>query len=53
MNSILSQNLHDFVVVCLDGVLVYNKTEHGHFDHLEIVLERLRGDKPYGKRPKC
>jgi hypothetical protein len=32
-----------FVVVFIDDILVYSKSEEDHMEHLSLVLERLKG----------
>ena len=42
-----------FVVVYLDDILVYRKTEEEHLEHLKEVFETLRTQKLYWKIEKC
>ena len=42
MNSILSNYLHNFVVVFIDDILIYSKNEQKHEEHLKIVLQEIR-----------
>ena len=42
-----------FVLVFIDDILIYSKNEEEHQRHLEIVLQRLREHKLYGKLSKC
>jgi hypothetical protein len=53
MNSIFSQYLDKFVLVFIDDILVYSKTEEEHEEHLRIVLQTLRKHKMYAKFDKC
>ena len=53
MNSIFMSELDKFVVVFIDDILVYSKTEAEHEEHLCIVLSRLREHKLYAKFSKC
>jgi hypothetical protein len=39
MNSIFMPELDKFVVVFIDDILIYSKTEEDHIDHLRIVLQ--------------
>jgi hypothetical protein len=41
------------VVVFIDDILVYSKTEEEHDEHLRIVLQTLRKHKLYTKFDKC
>ena len=42
MNSVFMPELDKFVVVFIDDILIYSKTEEGHAQYLHIVLQRLR-----------
>jgi hypothetical protein len=53
MNSVLRPFLDKFVVVYLDDILVYSKTEEDHRQHLALVLHTLRDNKLYAKLNKC
>jgi hypothetical protein len=53
MNRMLHEFLDDFVVVFLDDILIYSKTEEEHERHLRIVLSALRKNQFYGKLKKC
>ena len=41
------------MIVFIDDILVYSKTEEDHVRHLRIVLQRLREEKLYAKFSKC
>src|ERR1043165_663475 len=45
--------LDKFVVVYLDDILIYSKTEVEHAEHLCLILEKLREQKLYAKYSKC
>ncbi|WVZ89058.1 LOW QUALITY PROTEIN: hypothetical protein U9M48_035516 [Paspalum notatum var. saurae] len=49
MNSVFMDYLDKFVVVFIDDILIYSKTEAEH----ELVLQRLREHKLYAKFSKC
>ena len=42
MNGVFRPYLDSFVIVFIDDILVYSKTEEDHVRHLRIVLQRLR-----------
>jgi hypothetical protein len=44
--------LDKFVVVFIDDILIYSKSEAEHAKHLRIVLQRLRDHKLYAKFSK-
>ncbi|KAL4017063.1 hypothetical protein IC575_024737 [Cucumis melo] len=45
--------LDSFVIVFIDDILIYSKTEAEHEEHLHQVLETLRANKLYAKFSKC
>jgi hypothetical protein len=53
MNSVFMPELDKFVVVFIDGILIYSKNEEEHARHLQIVLTRLREHQLYAKFSKC
>ncbi|WVZ76200.1 hypothetical protein U9M48_024190 [Paspalum notatum var. saurae] len=53
MNSLFMKELDKFVVVFIDDILIYSKSEEEHKEHLRIVLIRLREHKLYAKFSKC
>src|SRR6187455_1920428 len=53
MNKIFMEYLDKFVVVFIDDILIYSKTEEEHAEHLRVVLETLREHKLYAKFSKC
>ncbi|WVZ64066.1 hypothetical protein U9M48_013636 [Paspalum notatum var. saurae] len=53
MNSVFMDYLDKFVVVFIDDILIYFKTEAEHEEHLRLVLQRLREHKLYAKFSKC
>jgi len=52
MNRIFRPYLNQFVVVFIDGILIYCESREVHADHLRVVLEILREHKLYGKLSK-
>ena len=53
MNSVFMPELDKFVVVFIDDILIYSKSDKEHEEHLRIVLQRLRDHKLYAKFSKC
>jgi hypothetical protein len=53
MNKVFMEYLDKFVVVFIDDILIYSKTEEEHAEHLSLVLQKLREHKLYAKRSKC
>jgi hypothetical protein len=53
MNKVFMEYLDKFVVVFIDDILVYNKNEEEHMEHLHMVLQKLREHQLYAKLSKC
>lgn len=53
MQDTLRDYLGKFVLVYLDDILVYSKNKEDHFEHLQLVLDRLRKVGLYAKESKC
>ena len=53
MNKVFMEYLDKFVVVFIDDILVFSKTEEEHAEHLRLVLQKLKEHKLYAKRSKC
>ena len=53
MNGIFKNYLDKFIIVFLDDVLTYSKSEEEHEHHLRLVLQVLREHQLYAKLSKC
>jgi len=58
MNNVLRKSpsgaeLLDFVIVYLDDILIFSRTEEEHLHHIEEVCRRLQAESLYAKRSKC
>ncbi|GJR90495.1 putative reverse transcriptase domain-containing protein [Tanacetum coccineum] len=53
MNRVCSPYLDKFVIVFIDDILIYSKTQEKHIEHLRLVLELLKREKLYAKFSKC
>jgi len=53
MNKIFWPFLDKFVVVFIDDILIYFKTQEEHAEHLRLVLGVLRERQLYAKLSKC
>ncbi|CAL2229315.1 unnamed protein product [Prunus armeniaca] len=53
MNRVFRRYLDRFVIVFIDDILVYSKSQKAHMKHLEIVLKTLRRRQLYAKFSKC
>ena len=53
MNRVFSPYLDQFVVVFIDDILIYSKSDREHAKHLRIVLQTLQHEQLHAKRSKC
>jgi hypothetical protein len=53
MNGVFREYLDKFVIVFLDDILVYSKSEEEHEQHLRMVLQVPRDHQMYAKLSKC
>jgi hypothetical protein len=53
MSSVFMLELDKFVVVFIDDILVYSRSEREHTKHLHTVLQRLHDHQLYAKLSKC
>jgi hypothetical protein len=52
-NKVFMEYLDRFVVVFIDDILIYSKSESDHEEHLRLVLQKLRDNQHYAKYSKC
>jgi hypothetical protein len=53
MNKVFMEYLDRFVVVFIDDILIYSKSDSDHEEHLRLVLQKLRDNQLYAKFSKC
>jgi hypothetical protein len=53
MNSIFMLELNKFVMVFIDGILIYSRSMQEYEEHLRIVLQWLQERQLYAKFSKC
>jgi hypothetical protein len=53
MNKVFMKYLNKFVVVFIDDILVYSRSEEEHEEHLRLALQKLWEHKLYAKLSKC
>jgi hypothetical protein len=53
MNKVFMEYLDKFIVVFINDILIFSKTEEEHEKHLRMVLEKLRSNQLYTKFSKC
>jgi hypothetical protein len=53
MNKVFMEFLDKFVMVFIDDILIYSKSNEEHEKHLRLIMEKLREHKLYAKFSKC
>jgi hypothetical protein len=53
MNKVFIEYFDKFVVVFIDDILVFSRSEEEHEEHLRLVLQKLREHQLYAKFGKC
>jgi hypothetical protein len=53
MNKVFMEYLDKFMVVFIDDIVIFSKTEEEHETHLRLVLEKLGAHELYAKFSKC
>ncbi|GJZ69149.1 putative reverse transcriptase domain-containing protein [Tanacetum coccineum] len=53
MNRVCKPYLDKFVIVFINDILIYSKSEEEHAEHLKIILELLKKEELYAKFSKC
>jgi hypothetical protein len=53
MYKVFMEYLDRFVVVFIDDILIYSKSDSDHEEHLRLVLQNLRDNQLYAKYSKC
>ncbi|XP_019246426.1 PREDICTED: uncharacterized protein LOC109226077 [Nicotiana attenuata] len=53
MNRVFRPYLDMFVIVFIDDILVYSRSQEEHEQHLRVVLQSLRDSHLYAKFSKC
>ena len=52
-NRVFKQYLNMFVIVFIDDILIYSRSEEEHASHLIIVLQTLKDQQLFAKFSKC
>lgn len=53
INSIFCDHLGKFVLLLIDDMMIYSKTEEEHEQHLKQIFENLRENELYAKLSEC
>ena len=53
MNRVFKPFLDKFVIMFINDILIYSKTEEEHEEHVRIVLQVLHDNHLYAKFSKC
>ena len=53
MNRVCKPYLDKFIIVFIDDILIYSKTQADHEQHLRLTLELLKKEQLFAKFSKC
>jgi hypothetical protein len=53
MNKVFMEYLDKFVMIFIDDILIYLRSEEEHEEHLHLVLQKLQELRLYVKLSKC
>jgi hypothetical protein len=53
MNKVFMEYLDKFVMVFINDILVYSRSEEEHEERLHLALQKLRENRMYAKLSKC
>ena len=53
VQDIFVEYLDDFVVIFIDGILIFSRTTEEHREHLRLAFQRLMEQEIYAKASKC
>ena len=53
MNTVFKHYLDLFIIVIIDDVLIYSRSEEEHASHLKVVLQTLKDYQLFAKFSKC
>ena len=53
MNTIFEKEVNFFVLLYMDGILIYIRSTGEHWDHLRCAVDKLRRAKLFGRLHKC
>nr|GEZ93066.1 putative reverse transcriptase domain, aspartic peptidase domain protein [Tanacetum cinerariifolium] len=53
MNRVCRPYFDKFIILFIEDILIYSKTQEKHVEHLRMVLELLKKEKLYAKFSKC
>jgi RNase H-like domain found in reverse transcriptase/Reverse transcriptase (RNA-dependent DNA polymerase) len=53
MNEVFRDYVDNFILLYMDDVWIFSRSEEEHKQHVEMVLQRLRDEKLFAKQSKC
>jgi hypothetical protein len=53
MNKVFMEYLDKFVMVFIDDIFIYSRSEEEHEEHLRLVLQKLQEHRLYDKLRNC
>ena len=51
--SMVLQDCSEYVMVCLDNIIIFSKNEEEHLKHIEIIFQKLKAAELKPKDSKC
>jgi hypothetical protein len=52
-NKVFMEYLDKFVMVFIDDILIYSRSEEEHEEHIHLALQKLQEHRSYAKLSKC
>ena len=52
INDIFKPFLDKFIMIYLNNILIYNKNDKKHFEHIKLVVKTFRKNNYYAKSSK-
>jgi hypothetical protein len=53
MNNVFMEYLDKFVMMFINDILIYSRSEEEHEEHLCLALQKLQENRLYAKLSKC
>jgi hypothetical protein len=53
MNKVFMEYMDKFVMVFINNIFVYSRSEEEHEEHLYLILQKLRDHRLYARLNKC
>jgi hypothetical protein len=53
MNDVFREYMDEFVMICINDILIFSRTAEDHLKHVKLILARLRQHQLFAKLSKC